>query len=179
MAMNHSAFVFDYSEFEAELRPVLLEALATDDAAGLVRWIDANRSELVDPYEGDELPENWQTHLPDQRVQTYGDFALTKFYDPTDSIGLDEDWEELEELLKDSGLSDTTILGMPLGPEGGALFDPGACGAYFQTPGAVRDHLVKLEKLLARSPKLQGSLEPVVSMLTAAREVNQGLYVTF
>lgn len=179
MTMNHNAFVFDYEKFATELRPLLLDALKSDRIPALRRWIDANSKALVDPYEGKRLLENWQTQLPDRSVQTYGDVALTKFYKPTDSIGLDEDWEALQEALDASGLSDTILLGTPLGPEGGPLFDPGDSGTYFQTPDEVCENLVKIETTLEGSPELRARLEPVVAMLTAAKQAQQGLYVTF
>lgn len=74
MTMNHNAFVFDHAAFELELRPILLQALETGNVAAIAGWIEANRESLVDPYEGDELPEDWEALMEDPNVQTHGDF---------------------------------------------------------------------------------------------------------
>jgi hypothetical protein len=179
MTMNHSAFVLDHDSFDSELRPILFSALESGDVVALGGWIDANRDALVDPYEGNKLPQNWRALLPAPSVQVYGDFALTKFYNPTLSLGLDEDWEELGELLEQYGLDDAVIVGTPLGPDNDHLFDPGGCGSYFQTPTEVRANSSKVERLLVQTSTLNLQLGPVAAMLRAAMLAGQGLYITF
>jgi hypothetical protein len=179
MTMNHNAFVFEYERFESELRPILLDALEAQDVAAIRRWIATNRDALVDPYEGKKLPDGWEATMPDHRAQTYCDFALTKFYNPTHSVGLDEDWEALGELLEQSGSSEAIILGTPLGSEDGRLFDPGGCGSYFQTRDEVRANSSEVENLQARSPMLRSRLAPIAEMLQTAVKAQQGMYITF
>lgn len=178
MAMLHSAFVFDHVGFSAELRDTLVMSLTTESPEPVKAWINTNRGSLVDPYEGGSLPEDWETLVPDGSVQAYGDFALTKYYDPTDSIGLDEAWEKIGEFLEQLGLGEGVILGRPLESDGGVLFDPGGCGSYFQTPDDVRENLRKLTALGAQ-PEVAARLAPVATMLEAAVAGAKGLYVTF
>ena len=176
MSLNHNAFVFAHAAFEAELRPTLDRALETSDVQLLASWIEANRSALCDPYEGEELPADWESLLTAQDVQEYADFALTKYYDPSDSIGLDEDWAEVEAELARLGLSLDIIQGSPFGPAV-ARFDPARSGAYLQSPATVRAHLQQVEAALLEPPAEPGSLELARDLLAAA--VSQGLYVTF
>jgi len=177
--MNHNAFVFDHAAFEFELRPILLQALETGDVGAIAGWIDANRESLVDPYEGDELPEDWAALMEEPNVQTHGDFGLTKFYSPTVSIGLDDAWDTLGDVLQQAGLKQSIILGTPLESTRGHQFDPGCSGSYFQTLAEVKRSLAEVEALQERTPALHARLAPIVNMLRAANEAGQGLYVTF
>ena len=179
MTMNHNAFVFDHAAFEVELRPMLLEALETGSIATIAEWIDANRESLVDPYEGDELPEDWEALMEQPNVQTHGDFGLTKFYSPTSSIGLDDAWDTLGELLEQTGSRRAIILGTPLETAQGQQFDPGCSGSYFQTPADVKRSLSEVKAVQERNPALRARLEPIAGMLRSASEAGQGLYVTF
>lgn len=178
MTMAHRAFAFDYTKFHDELRPVLVGALETADTAGLRAWIDANLGVLVDPYEGEPLPKNWQAVLEVGDVHELGDYALTKYYDGDLDIGLDADWQELTELLEKSGLDAALTLGTPLGPEQ-APFDPGRQGSYFQTPGEVTAAVAQLQGLLQSHPALATDLLPLQGMFQQAARQRSGLYVTF
>lgn len=178
MTMAHRAFAFDYTKFHDELRPVLLGALETADTAGLCSWIDANVGVLVDPYEGEPLPKNWQALLEVGDVHELGDYALTKYYDGDLDIGLDVDWQELAELLEKSGLDPALTLGTPLGHEP-APFDPGRQGSYFQTPAEVAAGVDQLHALLQSQPALATDLLPLQGMFQQAARQRCGLYVTF
>src|SRR5215468_5200920 len=157
MSMSHKAFVFDYEAFESQLRAILERALRTRDVGEIRAFIMANRAALRDPYEGEPLGADWEDLLERKDVDEYGDFALTRYYDPTRDIGLGDDWHEVPERM---------ILGVPLVVEGRA-FDPGKQGSYFQPPALVQAHL----------QALGADLEPVRKMLEAA--AGKGLYVTF
>jgi hypothetical protein len=150
VSMNHNAFVFDCASFEAELRPLLIETLATNESLRLVAWIEANRLSLVDPYEGKKLVPNWEMELSKPDVHLYGDIALTKYYDPTDSIGLDDSWQDVGETLKAHGLREEIILGTPVGMKD-RLFDPGGMGSYFQSQETVVANQRNLEVALRNS----------------------------
>ena len=69
----------------------------------------------------------------------YGDFALTRFYDPAADRGLGYCWNVIDATLPEDGRR--ALLGSPLGPEHNR-FDPGRYGSYFQTPQQVAESLM-------------------------------------
>jgi hypothetical protein len=178
MTMTHRAFALDHAAFSAELRPLLLRALETNDCAELARFIDQNLAALSDPYEGEPLAADWRNLLEENDAHEHGDFALTKYYDSELDVGLDADWEEIGELLEKSGSSGNLMLGAPLGPEA-APFDPGRQGAYFQSEVEVAQNERELLALLAREPALTEPLGALRGMLSQAARHGKGLYVTF
>jgi hypothetical protein len=178
MSMDHSAFLFDYRRFSRELRPILVKALDDQSARILVQWIEKHREQVVDPYEGNPLEANWEQQLPSRTVHVYGDFALTKYYDPLDSIGLEYEWSEIGEYLDEVGSREAVILGTALGVER-EPFDPGGMGSYFQTEATVRSNLAEVEQLIRDNPTGLDKLQPVATMLRAAAKTERGLYVTF
>src|SRR5215475_8354832 len=109
MSMDNKAYVFDYNAFMNELSGTLLDALSTGQTDSLMKFIDENWDSLTDPDEGEPLDESWRDMIETAARQTYGvfaldahiygDFALTKFYDPADNIGLSHYWDEVESLL--------------------------------------------------------------------------------
>jgi hypothetical protein len=181
MAMEHKAFVFDYDGFTGELSKALLAALQSGDVRGLREFITANLESLKDPYEGEPLDDDWESLVNPKDAHQYGDFALTKFYDPTADIGLAHRWEGLEQLLDTelgSGSGTAILLGKPFGPSKNP-FDPGKMGAYFQSPGDVRENLRRLRELTLRKPELGEKLGAWIDVLDRASEEARGLYVTF
>lgn len=170
MSLEHKAYAFDWTRFEFDLLPILTAALATNDATELEKYIDLHRAELTDPYEGEPLPSDWRTMLESGDVQEYGDFALTRFYDPADCRGIGYEWACLSEELPEPVAR--AMLGFPIGPRE-HLFDPGRCGSYFQTAECVRRSLVELKPM--------GSivLTDFVSLLERCAAGSQGLYTTF
>jgi hypothetical protein len=178
MTMSHRAYAFDHAAFRSELSELLLRALQANETNELATWIDAHRSRLTDPYQGEPLEENWRDALEPGDVHEHGDLALTHFYDSELDIGLDTDWESIAELLEKSGSSGALTLGSALGPEE-APFDPGRQGAYFQTEAEVQQGLRDVRALLERHPLLAEPLAPLEGMLSQAARRGQGLYVTF
>lgn len=178
MILAHRAFAFDYTAFHDQLRPLLLKALEANDDSELRSFINANLSQLTDPYEGEPLEKGWQALLENDDVQELGDFALTKYYDSDLDIGLDIDWEAIGELLEKAGVSPTMVLGTALGPLD-APFDPGRQGAYFQSNTDVAEALAQLQTLLHAQPALASDLAPLQGMLQQAARGRRGLYVTF
>lgn len=179
MSMSHKAFVFAFDDFEAELRSILELALSRNDPSVLRDFIVVHRESLVDPYEGNELEENWESLLEIRNVQEYGDFALTKYYDPLDDVGLGDRWEKVGDALEAHGINENVVLGRAVGrPD--ALFDPGRMGSYFQPLGAVRAHRQRLESVLQglETPD-RVYLDAARSMFEAAAVEDKGLYVTF
>jgi hypothetical protein len=106
----------------------------------------------------------------------YGDFAVTKYYQPSEDIGLGNNWQGIQEMISgDPTLVESPILGTPLGPEGNR-FDPGKMGSYFQSPQQVRQNLHYLVRLTKQT---NAELSEAVEMLRQAADAKEGLYVTF
>jgi hypothetical protein len=175
--MEHKAFLFNYDSFQRELRPILEDALLTGDCGALVSFINANLGDLRDPYEGEPLGTDWESLIETQDAHQYGDFALTKYYDPTADIGLGAAWEIVQELIaNDPTLTESPILGSTVGPKDDP-FDPGKMGSYFQSANQVRDHH---RYLLNRAKKERSDeLSRAIQMLEEAAKAETGLYVTF
>jgi hypothetical protein len=170
MTMEHKAFAFDWPRFEFDLHPLLVEALTNNDATRLEAYIDQHLAVLTDPYEGKPLSANWREALQNRDVQEYGDYALTRFYDPADCRGIGHEWDRLSrELPKPAA---TAMLGFPVGPPE-RPFDPGREGSYFQSPRRVRESLAAL-KLHARV-----ELSLYLELLQWCAAEGRGVYVTF
>jgi hypothetical protein len=175
--MEHKAFLFDYDAFDQELRAILEDAVRSGDLSGLAIFISGNVSSLRDPYEGEPLSVDWEALVETQDSHQYGDFALTKYYNPTADIGLGTAWEHVEELLaNDPLLTQSPILGNTIGPDDNP-FDPGKMGSYFQSVQGVRQnhrYLLNLAKK-GQSEELSSAIE----MLHKAVDAKTGLYITF
>jgi hypothetical protein len=114
VSMTHHAYAFDWSAFARdELHSILLDALSSGDTNGLIRYIEANRDHLKDRYEGGPLSANWQDVLENFDVHEFGDFALTRFYDPEMDRGLRNGWLAIDEHLSEADRA--VLLGTPLG----------------------------------------------------------------
>jgi hypothetical protein len=179
MSIDHKAYVFDYDEFAIELKSNLEEALLTENINSLITFIHENLSLLKHPDLGGLLDKNWEKMLVSKDVHEYGDFALTKFYDPEDCIGLSNDWGEIDDLLcYEFGEGSLITLGKILGPKDN-YFDPGKMGSYFQSPHQVQENLIWLEDTLEQRPELLEYLISVMNMLKDASKQGKGLYITF
>src|SRR6187455_1169828 len=99
MSFDHKAFAFDWMAFSNELLPWLSAALARVDRDTLAAFVDANVSVCRSPYDGQPLSLAWRGMLEANDVQELADFALTKYYDPTDDHGLSDGWMEIDEDL--------------------------------------------------------------------------------
>jgi hypothetical protein len=127
--LDHKAFLFDFRRFEAELLPILENALATGDCDELIAFVRENVASLADPYEGQPLAADWEAMIVAPDPHQCGDFALTKFYDPTDDIRLGPSWAEVQEQIASSGgFTWSPILGRSVGPAENP-FDPGKLGS--------------------------------------------------
>lgn len=177
--MIHKAFVFDFQGFDAQLSKILEQALITNVPGGVLAFIRANVDMLKDPYEGEPLTPSWEALLEQKDVQEYGDFALTKFYNPHNDIGLGHEWQVVQETLSQRLAGDSTVvLGRPFGPSNN-YFDPGRMGTYFQSPDQVRHNLERVEALQNSEPELAPTLRKLIHMLEIPKMAGQGLYVTF
>jgi hypothetical protein len=174
MSMIHRAFVFDDDAFRSELAGMLGEALLSGDLTQLRAFIEQHHRKLTDPYEGEPLDASWESQIESKDAHQYGDFAITKYLDSAEDLGLGADWQAMGEFLEAHGLPESILLGAPF--EG---FDPGKQGSYFQSPQMVRDNLRRLDELVGRTPALARRVAPLRAMLEAAERRVRGLYVTF
>ena len=115
MSMEHKGYAFDWHKFEAELKPVLIGALETGEIQNLVQFIEKNREQLTDPYDGMSLKSNWQLMLANQDAHECGDYALTKYYDVSEQMGVGYAWIEVSDRLPKE--ASRALLGEALGPK--------------------------------------------------------------
>ena len=105
-------------------------------------------------------------------MHEYGDFALTRFYDPADDRGVGNAWVGIDASLPEQDRP--ALLGRPLG-RAGREFDPGRQGSYFQTPEQVVESLRRVQRLSEYQDVLRGYIE----LLRACAAGRRGVYVTF
>ena len=183
--MEHKAFILDYNAFIEELSDSLKKALLTGDLEFIIDFINMNINSLKDPYEGQPLDYSWETMIELKDTHQYGDFALTKFYSPAQSIGLGYEWQDIQNVLSSEldGTSLYMIIGQPFGSEN-HYFDPGKMGSYFQSPDRVKNNLQILDDLLKLKLKkpdelLISKLRKFMAMFQQAVASEKGLYITF
>lgn len=179
MSMSHKAYAFDWKAFQRdELVGLLHDALATDDPASLIRYIENNRNALRDPYEGEPLPVNWRDMLENNDVQEFGDYALTRFYDPGDDWGMGNWWSKISNRFPPSDRN--ALAGFCVGPENNP-FNPGRQASCFQTPEQVKQSLGTVEKFdpLKLEEYQRKLLATFKTLLEDCVEKRLGLYVTF
>lgn len=177
MSFEHKAFVFCYARFCKELESVLTNALASGDLSGLVSFIEENRAVLKDPYEGDPLGSGWRGLIEEEDAHQFGDFALTKYYDPVNDIGLGLGWEQVQSDLEEKfGSGSEMVLGHTVGP-GENFFDPGKMGSYFQSEWTVNETLRKLRNLPPH--ELTEAIRRFSKIIEQSSGVGKGLYITF
>src|ERR1041385_3676683 len=146
MPLDHKAYLLDYAEFAANLRPIIEHSLRTTSTEQLIAFIDLNWSSLRSPDTWLPLTKDWKTEVDAEDVQQCGDIALTK-YRTNRSIGLSYDWEELFETLSTEfkGSAASPILGEMLQVDG-VSFDPGKLGSYFLSMDEVISYLRKVQQ---------------------------------
>lgn len=113
---------------------------------------------------------DWQEALENRDLHEYGDYALTRFYNPTDCSGVGYEWVRLSDNLPEPAAK--AMLGFSIGPPE-RLFDPGRYGSYFQTPTLVRESLSILQPF--RMPELARFME----LLEQCAAEGRGIYATF
>lgn len=171
MSMSHKAFAFDWKAFESdELYTLLVQALESNEVLALNRYIENHCAELKDPYEGEPLDRTWQEILENCDIHEYGDFALTRFYDPAADRGVGCEWMEIDDLLFEADRG--ALLGFPISFENN-VFDPGRMGSYFQTPDRVLESLRIVDALAIET------VESFKQLLVDCSQSELGVYVTF
>lgn len=171
MSIEHKAYKFNWSAFDADLCPILIDALESNNQGLLLSYIDANIHDLTDPYTGKTLQENWrlQTENRDD-IHEFGDFALTRFYDPLADSGVGAAWRKLDNTLPYQCLR--AMLGQTVGPPN-LPFDPGRMGSYFQSPACV---MQSIDVLAAVD---DSRLVDYLMLLRSCGSNDFGVYVTF
>jgi len=166
MSFDHKAFAFDWQAFAVEMMPWMSEALAADDRERFVQFVVSNITRCRSPYDGSVLSSSWKELLEVGDVQEVADFALTKYYDPTDDHGLGATWMEEDAALPEN--MRPALLGRPI-----AHFDPGRQGSYVVAPNNATECAETLRH--ANSPKVR---EYACFLEDVARK-GLGVYVTF
>ncbi len=178
MSMDHKAFAFDWNAFRTDrLHDILYEALESGMTSVLVAYINDHRESVRTPCEGAALEPDWQDSLENNDVQELGDYALTRFYDPCEDLGLGPCWTKAIETIPEA--YHAIVLGGALGPKE-SPFDPGRQGSYFQTPEQVGVSRVQMELSESGWARLQGApFEAYKCLLGDCLAKNVGVYVTF
>jgi hypothetical protein len=166
MSFDHKAYSFDWQSFSEEVLPWFPGALARGDCHAFRSFIFKNQNFCRDPYEGEPLGAGWEKQIDLNDVQQLADFALTKYYDPSESRGLADSWMELSDGLPPDLRK--CLLGDAL--EG---FNPGLQGSYFLTPEEARRQAQMLE---ASSNML---VQEYRRFLEQAANTGKGAYITF
>ncbi|WP_425619062.1 hypothetical protein NA78x_002793 [Anatilimnocola sp. NA78] len=172
MSMSHKAYAFDWREFESdELHHLLIAALESGDPTTITKYIEAHHEQIKDPFAGQPIEQRWQATFGNRDVHEYGDFALTRFYDPADDQGIADSWLAVDAALAPHDRS--ALLGSTLGRPGHE-FDPGRQGSYFQTPERVVESLRRIERITRAR-----ELESYMQLLSRCAGNGLGVYVTF
>jgi hypothetical protein len=170
--MSHKAYAFDWRRFRDDaLYQALLASLRSGDPAPVAQYIQLHRDEIRDPYAGQPLAPDWQATLSNADVHEYGDFALTRFYDPAADQGIAESWSAVESALPNDDRA--ALLGFALG-EPGHEFDPGRQGSYFQTHEQAIASLRRVERF-----QRPDEVAPYATLLRTCVAAGLGTYVTF
>ncbi len=166
MSFEHKAFAFDWQAFADEMLPWISDALSTEDRERFVRLVDANLTLYRCPYDGRALSSSWKDFLDVGDAQELADFALTKYYDPTDDHGLGEAWIEEEVMLPENMRH--ALLGYPI-----VHFDPGRQGSYV----FAVDHALNSAELLRKAKS--ALVREYAGFLEEVARRGFGVYVTF
>ena len=179
--MIHKAFIFDYDNFKSQLKEILINSLLTKQKWDLIKFIKHNFPEIKDPDLGFPLDQTWEELTSKTDIYEFADFALTKFYEPANDIGLNSEWQETQEALKDIFEiveSDNIIWGDPIGMNN-IYFRPKKKGSYFQTPQQILSNVELVNKCLEKRPEYFHNLKYLLFMLKSAANYQKGLYITF
>ena len=148
MSMIHEAYLFDSALFERELVDVIAAAVRRDDLQPIYEFIDRHIENCTSPYSGEELDECWREELEEQDIQELCDFALTRYYDAEDDIGLGYSWDALLNALKFLDLkfnAEYYVWGQEFSVDDFVL-DPGGMGMGFVEAEDVADMLLDLTR---------------------------------
>ena len=191
MSMEHKSFLFNTSAFTKELSEIILTAGETDNEKLLISFINQNLNDLKSPYSGEELTVEWIEELETEDIQELADFAMTKYYNPDEELGLSYSWELLLELFDELDLkfnNEYYILGKSLDSENFTL-DPGRMGLGFidsQQISSIHKELISLKQNFINIFETESldkeviqAYEELIEIYEEAKESNCGLLMTF
>jgi hypothetical protein len=191
MSMEHKSFLFNTSAFTKELSEIILTAGETDNEKLLISFINQNLNDLKSPYSGEELTAEWIEELETEDIQELADFAMTKYYNPDEELGLSYSWELLLESFDELDLkfnNEYYILGKSLDSENFTL-DPGRMGLGFidsQQISSIHKELITLKQNFINIFETESldkeviqAYEELIEIYEEAKESNCGLLMTF
>lgn len=191
MSMEHKSFLFNTSAFTKELSEIILTAGETDNEKLLISFINQNLNDLKSPYSGEELTVEWIEELETEDIQELADFAMTKYYNPDEELGLSYSWELLLESFDELDLkfnNEYYILGKSLDSENFTL-DPGRMGLGFiesQQISSIHKELISLKQNFINIFETESldkeviqAYEELIEIYEEAKESNCGLLMTF
>lgn len=191
MSMEHKSFLFNTSAFTKELSEIILTAGETDNEKLLITFINQNLNDLKSPYSGEELTAEWVEELETEDIQELADFAMTKYYNPDEELGLSYSWELLLESFDELDLkfnNEYYILGKSLDSENFTL-DPGRMGLGFidsQQISSIHKELISLKQNFINIFETESldkeviqAYEELIEIYEEAKESNCGLLMTF
>ncbi|MET3028334.1 hypothetical protein ABXT06_16765 [Flavobacterium sp. UW10123] len=191
MSMEHKSFLFNTSVFTKELSEIILTAAGTENETLLISFINENLDNLKSPYSGQKLTNEWHEELETEDIQELADFAITKYYNPNQELGLSFLWESLLELFDDLDLKyncEYYILGKSLNYKN-FILDPGKMGLGFVNSEHITDihrELISLKEEFADiceaenfDEKIINAYEDLIMIYQEAKESNCGLLMTF
>ncbi|UPZ16628.1 hypothetical protein [Flavobacterium humidisoli] len=189
--MEHKSFLFNTSAFTKELSEIILTAGETDNEKLLISFINQNLNDLKSPYSGEELTAEWIEELETEDIQELADFAMTKYYNPDEELGLSYSWELLLESFDELDLkfnNEYYILGKSLDSENFTL-DPGRMGLGFidsQQISSIHKELISLKQNFTNIFETESldkeviqAYEELIEIYEEAKESNCGLLMTF
>lgn len=166
MSFDHKAYAFDWHSFSGEMLPWLTHALERNDCTRFRSFIQESMDACSDPYDGEPLAPDWEETVDVNDVQQLADFALTKYYEPSDDHGLSGIWIELDERLP----SDLKLALLGRSIDG---FDPSRQGSYFVKPDDAWRYASMLRGVADEA------VQEYARFLARAASEGRGLYVTF
>jgi hypothetical protein len=191
MSMEHKSFLFNTSAFTKELSEIILTAGETDNEKLVISFINQNLNDLKSPYSGEELTSEWIEELETEDIQELADFAMTKYYNPDEELGLSYSWELLLESFDELDLkfnNEYYILGKSLDSENFTL-DPGRMGLGFidsQQISSIHKELISLKQNFINIFETESldkeviqAYEELIEIYEEAKESNCGLLMTF
>ncbi|WP_026503736.1 hypothetical protein [Butyrivibrio sp. NC3005] len=195
--IEHRAFLFDTDLFDRECRDLILNSGVKDEPGTVKKFVEDNSKRIKSPYWGDDIDQDWEDEMETKDVQEYADFAMTAYYNPSDDIGLEEQWDIVLEALNRLGFEQAqeAVLGKTVSKDGFTL-DPGRCGFGILTAEEVSKIFYKLKELEPKIDKadieemdlmlddmdesdLSEAFQRLLDIYRSAKIENKGLLLTF
>lgn len=191
MAMEHKAFLFNTAEFTKQLSTIIITAGTTNNEKSLVCFINENLNKLKSPYSGEKLNIEWKEELEAKDIQELADFAMTKYYNADDELGLSYLWDQFLKSFDKLQLNynpEYYVIGKPLESKQFVL-DPGRMGLgfiYSEHISSMYNELVSLQSNFINvceennfDRELISAFDDLIEIYKKADRLNYGLLITF